>query len=65
MPARGMPRRLSLGGRALRVVPLRRWWTWNNIDLVLDIILLLAFAVKCFAAFIVRFAFPSGPGAAG
>ena len=47
------------------VVPLRRRWTWNNINLVLDIILLLAFAVKCFAAFIVRFAFPSGPGAAG
>ena len=47
-----------------RVVPLRRCWTWNDINLVLDI-LLLAFAVKCFAAFVVRFAFPSGPGAAG
>ena len=40
-------------------------WTWNDINLVLDVILLLLFAAECFAAVIVRHVFPPGPGAAG
>lgn len=42
-----------------------RGWTWNDINLVLDILLLALFAAECFAAVIVRFVFPPGPGAAG
>ena len=45
--------------------PSRRRWTWNDINLVLDVLLLVTFAVECFAAVIVRFVFPPGPGAAG
>ena len=43
----------------------RRGWTWNDINLVLDILLLVLFAIECFAAVIVRFVFPPGPGAGG
>lgn len=43
----------------------RHGWTWNDINLVLDILLLALFAAECFAAVIVRFVFPPGPGAAG
>jgi len=40
-------------------------WTWNDINLVLDLALLVLFAAECFAAVIVRHVFPPGPSAAG
>jgi hypothetical protein len=40
-------------------------WTWNDINLVLDVVLMLLFAAECFVAVIVRHVFPPGPGAAG
>ena len=43
----------------------RRGWTWNDVNLVLDILLLVLFAIECFAAGIVRFVFPPGPAAGG
>jgi len=54
-------------GRPARKAPAegRRGWTWNDINLVLDLLLLALFAAECFAAVIVRFVFPPGPGAAG
>lgn len=43
----------------------RSQWTWNDINLVLDVALMLMFAAECFAAVVVRHVFPPGPGAAG
>lgn len=43
----------------------RRRWTWNDVNLVLDIALLVVFVALCFAAVVVRFVFPPGPAAAG
>jgi len=43
----------------------RRRWTWNDINLVLDIALAVVFVALCFAAVVVRFVFPPGPAAAG
>ena len=43
----------------------RSLWTWNDINLVLDVVLMVLFAAECFAAVIVRHVFPPGPGAAG
>lgn len=42
-----------------------RGWTWNDINLVLDAVLLVVFMALCFAAVVVRFVFPPGPGAKG
>lgn len=48
-------------------VPARRGrgWTWNDINLVLDGVLLIVFVALCFAAVVVRFVFPPGPAAKG
>lgn len=43
----------------------RRGWTWNDINLLLDAALLVVFMALCFAAVVVRFVFPPGPGAGG
>jgi len=43
----------------------RRGWTWNDVNLLLDIALLVNFVGLCFAAVVVRFVFPPGPTAAG
>jgi hypothetical protein len=43
----------------------RRGWTWNDINLVLDAVLLLLFTALCFVAVVVRFVFPPGPSAGG
>ena len=43
----------------------RRTWSWNDINLVLDIALLVVFVALLFAAVIVRFVFPPGPAAGG
>jgi len=43
----------------------RRGWTWNDINLLLDIALLVVFVALCYAAVVVRFVFPPGPSAAG
>ena len=43
----------------------RRAWSWNDINLVLDIALLVVFVALLFAAVIVRFVFPPGPAAGG
>ncbi len=40
-------------------------WTWGDINLVLDAVLLVVFTGLCFAAVVVRFVFPPGPGAKG
>lgn len=53
----GRPTSAKTRGRSL--------WTWNDINLVLDVVLMLLFAAECFAAVIVRHVFPPGPGAAG
>lgn len=42
-----------------------RGWSWNDINLVLDIALLVVFVALLFAAVVVRFVFPPGPAAAG
>jgi hypothetical protein len=42
-----------------------RGWTWNDVNLVLDGLLLVVFMALCFAAVVVRFVFPPGPGAKG
>lgn len=42
-----------------------RGWTWNDFNLVLDAVLLVVFMALCFAAVVVRFVFPPGPGAKG
>jgi hypothetical protein len=42
-----------------------RGWSWNDINLVLDIALLVVFVGLLFAAVVVRFVFPPGPAAAG
>ena len=42
-----------------------RGWTWNDVNLVLDAALLVVFMALCFAAVVVRFVFPPGPGAKG
>lgn len=52
-------------GRTTREHGARRAWTWNDINLLLDIALLVLFAVECFAAVIVRLVFPPGPAAGG
>lgn len=48
-------------------VPARRGrgWTWNDVNLVLDGVLLIVFVALCFAAVVVRFVFPPGPNATG
>ena len=43
----------------------RRAWSWNDINLVLDIALLVVFVALLFAAVVVRFVFPPGPAAGG
>jgi hypothetical protein len=40
-------------------------WSWNDINLVLDIGLLVVFVALLFAAVVVRFVFPPGPAAGG
>lgn len=40
-------------------------WSWNDINLVLDIALLVVFVALLFAAVVVRFVFPPGPAAGG
>jgi len=45
--------------------PAARRVTWNDVNLVLDIALLVAFVALCYAAVVVRFVFPPGPAAAG
>jgi hypothetical protein len=42
-----------------------RGWTWNDVNLVLDAVLLVVFMAVCFAAVVVRFVFPPGPAAKG
>ena len=42
-----------------------RGWTWGDINLVLDAVLLVVFTALCFAAVVVRFVFPPGPAAKG
>ena len=42
-----------------------RGWTWNDVNLVLDAVLLVVFMALCFTAVVVRFVFPPGPGAKG
>ncbi|MEY3204047.1 MAG: hypothetical protein RLZZ21_378 [Planctomycetota bacterium] len=42
-----------------------RGWSWNDINLVLDIALLVVFVTLLFAAVVVRFVFPPGPAAGG
>jgi hypothetical protein len=42
-----------------------RGWTWNDVNLVLDAVLLVVFMALCFAAVVVRFVFPPGPAAKG
>jgi hypothetical protein len=42
-----------------------RGWSWNDINLVLDIALLVVFVALLFAAVVVRFVFPPGPAAGG
>jgi len=53
--------------QSTRAVPAsrRRGWTWNDINLLLDAALLVVFMALCFAAVVVRFVFPPGPGAGG
>jgi hypothetical protein len=43
----------------------RRGWSWSEINLALDGVLLVAFVALCIAAAIVRFVFPPGPAAKG
>ena len=43
----------------------RRPWTWNDVNLALDIVLLALFVGLIFAALVVRFVFPPGPAAGG
>lgn len=45
--------------------PVRRGWTWNDINLLLDAALLLVFVALLFVAVVVRFVFPPGPAAGG
>ena len=52
-------------GRTKAARDTRRGWTWNDINLLLDIALMLLFALECFAAVIVRLVFPPGPAAGG
>ncbi len=42
-----------------------RRWTWNDVNLVLDALLLVLFLALCFAAVVVRFVFPPGQVAKG
>jgi hypothetical protein len=41
----------------------RRGWSWSEINLALDAVLLVVFVALCIAAVIVRFVFPPGPAA--
>ena len=43
----------------------RRAWTWSDVNLLLDALLLVLFAAVCCAAVVIRFVFPPGPAAAG
>jgi hypothetical protein len=43
----------------------RRSWTWNDVNLVLDIALLAVFVGLVFTSVVIRFVFPPGPVAAG
>lgn len=43
----------------------RRGWTWNDVNLALDGLLLLAFVALGTVGVIVRFVFPPGPAAKG
>ena len=54
--------------RGSRAATTRRgWasWSWSDINLALDILLLVVFVALCTAAVIVRFVFPPGPAARG
>lgn len=48
-----------------RATRIPRGWSWNDINLVLDIALLVVFVALLFAAVVVRFVFPPGPAAGG
>jgi hypothetical protein len=45
----------------------RGWssWSWSDVNLALDLLLLVVFVSLCTAAVIVRFVFPPGPAAKG
>jgi len=43
----------------------RTGWSWNDVNLFLDGVLLVVFTGLCAAAVIVRFVFPPGPAARG
>lgn len=43
----------------------RSAWSWSDVNLALDIVLLVVFVTLCIAAVIVRFVFPPGPAARG
>ena len=43
----------------------RSAWSWSDVNLALDIVLLVVFVALCIAAVIVRFVFPPGPAARG
>lgn len=43
----------------------RRGWSWSEINLGLDILLLLVFVALCTVSVVVRFVFPPGPAAKG
>jgi len=43
----------------------RRAWSWSEINLLLDGLLLVVFVSLCVAAVILRFVFPPGPAAKG
>jgi len=51
--------------RAAGAAAPRRGWTWNDVNLALDALLLLAFVALGTVAVIVRFVFPPGPAATG
>lgn len=59
-----MPRHESIT-KPPSVTRLRRGWSWNDINLALDIGLLVVFVALLFAAVVVRFVFPPGPAAGG
>jgi len=42
-----------------------RGWSWNDVNLVLDVGLLVVFVALLFTAVVVRFVFPPGPAAGG
>jgi hypothetical protein len=42
-----------------------RGWSWSEVNLLLDAVLLIIFTGLCAAAVVVRFVFPPGPNATG